>query len=284
MDAVVSRVCRTVAEELGPGAKGELSASAIIALGGYGRQELAPSSGLHLLFLHGGELGPLGARFVERVLPALRALGLGPRHCVRSVMESVRVAEGDLHARNASSDARLLLGNRDLYQKLQRQLLAKVFGNPVTNRRFFIGMKEEFLERREKHGPGVVVPEPNVKEGPGGLRDVHTVTWVGLAHSGARGLDGLLSIGLVSPEDYAQVLGAYDFLLRVRNEAHFRTGRGTDVLSVDLQTTLASGLGYSPDGPASAHEIFMRAYYSRAQEIQRFTDVFLRRVELARSS
>jgi len=280
VDAVVAQVCRIVADDLGPGARKDLAASAVIALGGYGRQELAPSSDIDLLFLHPGRLNRVAEEFVGRVLPLLWDVGLKLGHSVRSVSECVDLGAADLHVRNAAAESRLLLGSNDLFQELQRELLSKVFRNPRANRRFFKAMRAEFLERREKHGPIVGMLEPHVKEGAGGLRDLHTVTWVALARYGVRGLDGLLSAGLVSPSDYGRMLRAYDFLLRVRNEAHFRTGRATDVLALELQPALARGLGYSDQGSAAASEIFMRDFYFRAQEIQRFADAFLRQAEL----
>lgn len=279
VDAVVAQACRMVADDLGPSARQDLAASTVIALGGYGRQELAPCSDIDLLFLHPGRLNRVAEEFVGRLLPLLWDVGLKLGHSVRSVAECVDLAVADLHVRNAASEARLLLGSNDLFQELQRELLAKVFRNPRSNRRFFKAMRAEFLERREKHGPIVGMLEPHVKEGAGGLRDLHTVNWVGLARYGVRGLDGLLSAGLVSPSDYGRMLRAYDFLLRVRNEAHFRTGRAVDVLALEMQPALARGLGYSDQGSAAASEIFMRDFYFRSQEIQRFTDAFLRQAE-----
>jgi len=279
VDAVVAQVCRMVADDLGPGARQDLAASAVIAVGGYGRQELAPFSDIDLLFLHPGRLNRVAEEFVGRVLPLLWDVGLKLGHSVRSVSECVDLGAADLHVRNAAAESRLLLGSNDLFQELQRELLSKVFRNPRANRRFFKAMRAEFLERREKHGPIVGMLEPHVKEGAGGLRDLHTVAWVTLARYGIRGLDGLLSAGLVSPSDYGRMLRAYDFLLRVRNEAHFRTGRASDILALEMQPALARGLGYSDQGSAAASEIFMRDFYFRAQEIQRFTDAFLRQAE-----
>jgi [protein-PII] uridylyltransferase len=280
VDAVVAQGCRMVADDLGPGARQDLAASAVIALGGYGRQELAPSSDIDLLFLHPGRMNRVAEEFVGRVLPLLWDVGLKLGHSVRSVAECVDLAGADLHVRNAAAEARLLLGSNELFQELQRDLLAKVFRNPRSNRRFFKAMRAEFLERREKHGPIVGMLEPHVKEGAGGLRDLHTVTWVALARYGVRGVDGLLSAGLIAASDYGRMLRAYDFLLRVRNEAHFRTGRASDVLALEMQPPLARRLGYSDQGSAAASEIFMRDFYFRSQEIQRFTDAFLRQAEL----
>ena len=279
VDAVVAQACRMVAEDLGPGAREELAASAVVALGGYGRQELAPASDVDLLFLHRGRLDAVAEEFVGRVLPLLWDVGLKLGHSVRSVAECVGLAGAGLHVRNAAAEARLLLGDGELFGRLQQELLGRVIRNPRSNRRFFKAMRAEFFERREKYGPVVGMLEPHVKEGAGGLRDLHTVTWVGLARYGLKGLDRLLSGGLLSPTDYGHMLRAYDFLLRVRNESHFLTGRASDVLTLELQPSLAHGLGYSDQGSAVASEVFMRDFYFRAQEIQRFTDAFLRQAE-----
>ncbi|MGD2045804.1 MAG: [protein-PII] uridylyltransferase [Gemmatimonadota bacterium] len=280
VDAVVAQTCRMVADDLGPDVRSELAASTVIALGGYGRQELAPSSDVDLLFLHPGRMSRVAERFVEGVVPLLWDVGLKLGHSVRSVSECVDLAAEDLHVRNAAAEARLLLGSTELFNALQKELLSKVYRSPKANRRFYKAMRAEFIDRREKHGPVIGMLEPNVKEGAGGLRDLHTVIWVGLARYGARGLDGLMAAGVISPTDYGRMLRAYDFLLRVRNEAHFRTGRATDLITLELQPTLAKGLGYSDQGTAAASEIFMRDFYFRAQEIQRFADAFLRQAEL----
>jgi [protein-PII] uridylyltransferase len=110
----------------------------------------------------------------------------------------------------------------------------------------------------------VCVLEPQVKEGPGGLRDLHAVLWVAHARYGIRGLAALESARLLEPADFAAARQAYGFLLRVRNEAHFATGRKTDLLTLDLQGDLASRLGYRPRGDLLASELLMRDYYRRA--------------------
>jgi len=284
VDAVVSRACRMIAEDLGPGARGDLAGSAVVALGGYGRQELAPFSDVDLLFLHPGRLTRAAQEFLHAVLPLLWDVGLKVGHSVRSVPECIEEGLGDLHSRNSMSEARLVVGSPELFQRLERELLARVYGSARANRRFFKDMRAEFLERRERHGPVVGMLEPNVKEGAGGLRDLHTVGWVGLARYGLRGLEDLQAGGFVTGAERDRVLRAYDFLLRVRNELHFRSGRAVDVLALELQPELALGLGYRDQDAAAASETFMREFYFRAQEVQRFTDTFLRRTELVQAA
>jgi [protein-PII] uridylyltransferase len=142
---------------------------------------------------------------------------------------------------------------------------AKVYGHPKANRFFKQAMMAEVEGRRARYGSVVGMQEPHLKEGAGGLRDLHLVGWVGLARWGFRDLDELLRAGLVTPAVHARALRAYDFILRVRNEAHFQTGRRTDLIALDLQPSLAEKLGYSDQRSASASEIFMRDFYMRAR-------------------
>ena len=152
-------------------------------------------------------------------------------------------------------------------------------GTLKANRFFKEQMTAEVEGRRARYGSVVGTQEPNLKEGSGGLRDLHLVGWVGLARWGFRDMDALLRAGIVSGAEHARALRAYDFLLRVRNEAHFQTGRRTDLISLDLQPALAGALGYADQRAASASEIFMRDLYLRARELERFCEAFLLEAE-----
>ena len=275
VDVVVGRACRMVADDMGPAARGDLSACAVVALGGYGRSELAPYSDVDLLFLHPERPSQRVTEFVESMLPLLWDVGLEVGHSVRSVSDCVEYGRTDLHSRNAMSEARLLVGNADLFGRFTAEMRAKVYGHPKANRFFKQAMVAEVEGRRARYGSVVGMQEPHLKEGAGGLRDLHLVGWVGLARWGFRDLDELLRAGLVTPAVHARALRAYDFILRVRNEAHFQTGRRTDLIALDLQPSLAEKLEYSDQRSASASEIFMRDFYMRAQELQRFCDAFL---------
>ena len=132
-------------------------------------------------------------------------------------------------------------------------------------------------ERHARVGGAVCVQEPNVKEGVGGLRDLHAVLWVAQARHGSRGLADARAAGLLSEREHQAALRAYDFLLRVRAEAHFVTGRRTDVLTLDLQPAVAGSLGYEDGRGLLASELFMRDYYRRASELHGVFRSVLRR-------
>ena len=271
----VDLVVRHAWQAAAPGVSPEAEECALVALGGYGRGELAPGSDVDLLFLYPGRQEPETARQVEDALKRLWDVGLSVGHSFRSVGECVSMAREDLHSRNAMSDARLLWGSAVLFARFSRGLERGVFRKDRETEAFIEATRLGQDERYAKYGRVVCLQEPNVKESAGGLRDLHTVLWVGQARYGCRGLDGLRAADRVSGPEYTAARGAYDFLSRVRNEAHFATGRASDLLTLELQPTLAANLGYEPRRGMEASEIFMRDYYRRAQTLHAFTDSFL---------
>ncbi len=267
VDMVVTRVCQVAAASGDRVAQRELQQCAVVALGGYGRGELAPFSDVDLLFLHPGRPSAAVAHFVEQALQVLWDVGLTVGHSFRSPKECVAEARDDLHSRTALTEARLVTGSPTLYESLLRHLETDLLKNRRTTDAFLESMRTELAERSAKVGGAVCVLEPNVKEGVGGQRDLHAILWVGHARFGSRGLSALRAEGWTSEREYVAARRAYDFLCRVRNEAHFTTGRKTDFLTLDLQPELAQGLGYKARGGLLASEQFMRDYYRRASEL-----------------
>jgi len=266
VDAVVTRVCQVAAAEADPTGRRELAECAVVALGGYGRRELAPYSDVDLLLLHAGRVSPGVRSFVERALQLLWDVGLNVGHALRSTRECVSLARTDLHARTSLTEARLVMGSASLFASLTKEV-EDGLRDPRATRDFFALMRAELEERHARWGRAVGLQEPNVKEGVGGLRDLHTVVWLGHALYGSRGLHGLHRDGWLSDADYVIARRAHGFLSRVRNEAHFATGRRADVLTLDLQPELATGLGYQARGGLLGSELFMRDYYRRASEL-----------------
>ncbi|HET9316666.1 MAG TPA: [protein-PII] uridylyltransferase, partial [Vicinamibacteria bacterium] len=264
IDHVVTRACREAAARATPAARRHLLQCTVVALGGYGRQELSPFSDVDLLFLHGGATSPTLAAFVERTLITLWDAGLMVGHSFRSVRDCVTAAREDLHSHTALIQARLVTGNEALFDGLLRRLETSLRHSRAAQQAFAAQMRAQWAQRLAHHGGAVCALEPQVKEGPGGLRDLHSVLWVAGALGGVRTIGGLDAPGLLDAADYVAARQAYDFLLRVRNEAHFTTGRKTDLLTLDLQGELASRLGYRDRGRALGSELMMRDYYRRA--------------------
>jgi [protein-PII] uridylyltransferase len=267
VDHVLRRVCSEAAQAAGREMQRELTGCAVVALGGYGRRELSPCSDVDLLFLHSGSPAPSLAAFVERVLMTLWDAGLSVGHSFRSANECVSEARVDLHSRTALSEARLVVGNEGLFQVLGRRLETALRGSHAAREAFRTQMLREWSERMQRHAEAVCVLEPQVKEGPGGLRDLHTVLWVAQARYGVRGIAALAASGLIDAPDVKALRAAYDFLLRVRNEAHFATGRRADLLTLDLHGEVATRLGYQARGGLLASELLMRDYYRRASRL-----------------
>ena len=281
VDLIVCRACQLAAADLG--SEAELNDCAVVALGGYGRRELAPCSDVDILFLHAGRRSRGVKGFVEQVLYLLWDMGLAVGSSFRSVSECVTIAHDDLHSRNAMAEARLITGNSHLFRRLMRDLDESVFKNKKATDLFLESMRQEIEARYEKFGRTACLQEPNVKESAGGLRDLHAVLWVGHARYGCRTLDDLRAEDHITGAQYAAARRAYDFVGRVRNESHFSTGRRADLITLDLQPSLASNLGYSDKRGMLASELFMRDYYQRASELHQFSKSFLLKAAGSRS-
>lgn len=247
---------------------------AIIALGGYGRGELAPFSDLDLLFLHQARQRAQMRPLVERLLRLLWDAGLTIGHSFQTVKECVAAAQQDLHLQTALTTTRLLAGSSTLFETLSAAL------ETVRRKRsdgFIAAVQKERAERYGKFGDAVCLQEPNVKESAGGLRDLHTALWVTFARYGCRSLEDLRARDLITVEEKRVAERAYDFLLRVRYRTHLLIRRKTDRISLDLQPGLAAEFGYISDSQLLASEKFMRDYYRRAQELYLFGESVLAR-------
>ena len=276
IDLVVSRACRLVSAETSSLYDHALEQVAVVALGGYGRGELAPSSDVDLLFLHDGRPSEEVGRFVEEVLKLLWDVGLEVGHSFRSPRECVAFARDDLDTRTALTTARLVIGSEPLPEVLRKELISSLWKDRRATAGFLESMRIELAERHGRFG-AVAVQEPNVKEGVGGLRDLHAILWVGHARSGKSSLSGLQGDGLLTSGEVRILNRCHEFLAWVRNELHFSAGRKNDVLTLDLQEGLAASLGYEARRGLHASELFMRDYYRRASELNDVCRAFMMR-------
>jgi [protein-PII] uridylyltransferase len=277
VDQVVAHACRLALAEAEPPARVALAGCAVVALGGYGRAELSPFSDVDLLFLHQGRAADAVRRFVEQVLQLLWDVGLTVGHSYRTLAECLEEARGDLHSRTALAEARLVAGDTSVFGALDRALDNAIRRDRKSGEAFLEALRADVAERHARVGGAVCVQEPNVKEGVGGLRDLHAVLWVAQARHGSRGLAEARAASVVSEREHQSARRAYDFLLRVRAEAHFATGRKTDVLTLDLQPAVALSLGYEDGRGLLASELFMRDYYRRASDLHGVFRSVLRR-------
>ncbi|HYE75161.1 MAG TPA: [protein-PII] uridylyltransferase [Blastocatellia bacterium] len=266
VDMLIQHMASTVAMEKGFNER-EPEEFAIIALGGYGRQELAPHSDIDLLFLHGHWSSERANEMSEAILYLLWDAGLSVGHSCRSLSECLTIAKEDEVSRNALMDARLLWGNRGLFETLTQKLNDSVLSK--DRRGILKGLMEERAARYAKFGSTPCLQEPNVKESAGGLRDFHTLLWVTRVAYGYSTLTELVANDIIPERDAKAIRAAYDFLLRVRNDLHFITSRRTDQLTLDLQMQVAHDLGYKDSPEQQASEIFMRDYFLHARRLHR---------------
>ena len=239
----------------------------LVALGGYGRGELHPSSDIDLMVVYDGELSPYVQRVMHELLYTLWDLGLQVGHSLRSLGDCVAMARTDFPSRTSMQEARLVLGDRALFRHFGRVLRDNVYRHDFEQ--FLATTLAEREQRYRKYGASPYIGEPNIKESAGGLRDMHTAMWLGAAKFGARTLRELAERGLITPREQETADRALTFLWRVRNELHFFSGHKNDVLARDLQPRIAKNLGYDNEGDTLGVERFMRDYYLNARAIHR---------------
>ena len=249
---------------------------AIVAQGGYGRGELNPYSDIDLLILYSWKVSPFVEAITERLLYTLWDAGLQVGHAIRSVNESVRLAGSDMKVRTALLDARYLCGDYSFYGDFEKAVDSRLAGKRVNS---FI--QEKLAENQARHagyGGSVYLLEPEVKEGEGGLRDIHTARWIARVKLRAKDLDALALKGVVGAADIKKLKSSQDFLLRVRNELHFSTGRHQDQLTFEEQEKVSQTLGFQGEGSLKPVEVFMCNYYRHASEISRLTSLIIHRL------
>ena len=246
----------------------------LIALGGYGRRELAPHSDVDLLLLHEKrEPGPFVKEASERFLYALWDLRLEVGYGIRDVHACDELAASDHTARTALLDLRHLHGDRALYQELERDQLHGLSQAKVDA--FISDKVKEARERREKFGDSIYLLEPNLKQSEGGLRDLQLGLWAARARFKVAGITELLARALLPEQEVRELRRARDFVWRIRNQLHYLTGRKTDQITFDLQPQVAAFMGYG-DGDSAAED-FMRHYYLAAKTILVASDALVDR-------
>ncbi len=273
MDAVVaalhdraSRRCRADSTDRG-------NRLAAVAVGGYGRRELCPQSDVDLLFLHPYKMDPYVESMTERILYPLWDLGLEVGYSVRNVKETIRMASADDSIRTALLDYRFVAGSEELFRESEKEIEDFLFYSGGDR---FIGDKiREMRARHAKYGSTVYVLEPNVKEGRGGLRDLHTAIWAARVKYKARDLTGLRNKGVVSNQTCLAIRRILSWLLRVRIQLHFLTGKKSDVLTFEVQERMADRFGYRDRGKSYGVERFMKAYYMHAAAAAHLSDELL---------
>jgi [protein-PII] uridylyltransferase len=244
---------------------------AVIATGGYGRGLLAPGSDIDLLFLLPYKQTAWGESVAEALLYCLWDMGLKVGHATRSVDESIRQAKGDMTIRTALLESRYLFGDAKLYNELTARFDKEVAQGTAAE--FVTAKLAEREERHRRAGQSRYLVEPNVKDGKGGLRDLHTLFWIAKYVYRVREPEELIERGVFDRDEYNMFRRCEDFLWSVRCNMHFLTGRAEERLSFDIQRDIAVRLGYTAHPGLRDVERFMKHYFLTAKHVGDLTAI-----------
>src|ERR1700756_5345381 len=250
---------------------------AVVATGGYGRGLMAPESDIDLLFILPYKQTAWGEQVAEAILYCLWDMGLKVGHATRSVDESIRQARGDMPIRTAILETRFLTGDQPLYNELVERFDKEVVQGTAAE--FVTAKLAEREERHRRAGQSRYLVEPNVKDGKGGLRDLHTLFWIAKYVYRVRETDELVDHGVFDPQEYRTFRRCADFLWSVRCNLHFVSGRAEERLSFDLQREIAVRLGYTSHPGMQDVERFMKHYFLVAKDVGDLTAFLCAKLE-----
>ncbi|AIT80076.1 [protein-PII] uridylyltransferase [Novosphingobium pentaromativorans] len=249
----------------------------IMAVGGYGRGEMAPHSDVDIAFLTPIKQTPWCEQVIEAMLYFLWDLGLKIGHSSRSLDEMVKMSRSDLTIRTAMLEGRYVWGDQDLYEEARQRFWSDVVSG--TERQFVVEKLAEREERHKRMGDSRYVVEPNVKEGKGSLRDLHTLYWIGKYIHKVRDPSELVQVGLLTSKEYKAFRRAENFFWAVRCHLHTITKRAEDRLTFDMQREVAARMNYADRPGKSAVERFMHFFFLQAKVVGNLTGVFLAQLD-----
>lgn len=248
---------------------------ALIAVGGYGRGELHPASDIDLLLLLKKPTKDINES-ISQFITFLWDIGLEVGHSVRTVKECIVEAKNDITVATNIQESRLLVGSEKLFEEQKTKCSPKKIW---PSDKFFQAKREEQIKRHERFNDSAYNLEPNIKEGPGGLRDIQMIGWVAKRHFGVDTLKQLIEHGFLTTEEYNDLNAGQAFLWRVRYGLHLINNRREDRLLFDHQRKLAKQFGYSDTYKSLAVEVFMKQYYRTIMDLSRLNEMLLQLFE-----
>jgi [protein-PII] uridylyltransferase len=277
-DCLVREVLHVAETRLHPNAlPSEAERMAVMAVGGYGRGEMAPYSDVDLLFVTPWKMTPAVENVIESALYMLWDLHMKVGHASRTIKECLRLGRQDITIRTSLLEMRFLCGTEAVGQELQTALRTQLFDGTVGE--FIEAKLDERGTRHRKQGGQRYMLEPNVKEGKGGLRDLQTLYWIAKYEHAVDRIGALVERGVFRPEEFAAFDAAERFLWAVRCHLHLIAGRAQDQLSFDNQVEVAGRMGYRDHSGRRAVEHFMQDYFRHATRVGELTRIFLTELE-----
>jgi [protein-PII] uridylyltransferase len=250
---------------------------ALLAVGGYGRGEMGLHSDIDIAFVTPWKQTGWSEQIIESMLYTLWDLGLKVGHSSRSLDELVRMAKSDLTIRTALLESRYVWGDLALYDEASKRFDAEVVAG--SSRAFITDKLAEREARHKRMGDSRYVVEPNLKEGKGGLRDLHTLFWIGKYMHRVHSVPELVERGLLTPDELKQFQKAENFLWAVRCHLHILAKRPEERLTFDIQREIAERMGFKGAAGRSGVERFMQRYFLTAKQVGDLTGVFLAHVD-----
>ena len=250
----------------------------LIAVGGYGREEMAPFSDVDLCFLHPWKLTPRGEQVVEYLLYLLWDLGLTVGHATRSLDESVARARKDVTICTSLLEARHVCGDQSLFTEFMRRFRKEVLTKGGDE--FLAAKMSERTDRHTQMGKSRYVLEPNIKDGKGGLRDLHTLYWIARYLYPIHEIEDLVSQGVLKQDEKKLFEKSNKFLWTVRFHLHYLASRKEDRLTFDQQAPVADLMQFGSRRNATGAERFMKYYYRVAKDVGNLTRTFCSALEV----
>ncbi|MFQ5780778.1 MAG: hypothetical protein ACE5HN_08345, partial [Nitrospiria bacterium] len=262
-DSLVLKALQSVDPTLAQGWEGTL-----VAIGGYGRREFSPGSDIDLMFLCPVGRGMEAESLASELLCLLWDLGYKVGHSFRTVEECIALARENPTITTSLLDSRCLQGDGALFKRFREMFFSKVVDKNLKT--FLLQLKEEREAGHSEYGTTPYLLEPNLKQSPGGLRDIHRLKWVASARYRTSHLPQIYQWGYLSNIEYASLTTARDFLWRLRNHLHFIEGKASDHLTIDLQEAIAPFFHFEN------RRDLMRQYYIETGRVLEISKRFIR--------
>jgi len=248
---------------------------ALVAIGGYGRKEMSFHSDVDLLILHKEQTSPELSEIIVEFVQSFWDQRLRLDHSFRTLKECLKIAQEDFSAFMSMLTPRFLTGNPQLYEEFRSSLQQYVASSRKEALEILL---RKYHQRHKQYSDHIYLLEPHIKEGVGGLRDIHTILWTGIIQFGVSNLDGLLQKGLLLEREKRDLEKAIDFLWKIRNHLHYLSNRENDELSFGYQEEFARFWGLEDTGNIKAVEKFMRLFFTHSFHIKHIAHLFLDRI------
>ena len=274
MDQLISIIHRTVSERF---RIKKIIGLSILAVGGYGRGELAPHSDIDVLFLHQKNQLSQHQPIIEYILYLLWDLGLKVGHATRTIDQSLSAASSDITIMTSLLEIRLIHGDEQLFDNFDTRLRFWLANQSVSQ--FVTEKLRERDVRHKQHGATRYMVEPQIKEGKGGLRDLHTLFWIAKFAYKVNSVEEIIKRGVLRVSEAKSFASSQRFLWTVRCFLHLRSKREDDRLTFDAQIDIAPMMGFSGRAGMRGVERFMKRYFLAARQVGTLTRIFCAAIE-----